>query len=694
MSDVSSSRVLLSPADGDGALGHAWSGAELHLEDDFKEYTCNVPWWVARVNVNALDLGADASYAKLRRRNPTSIAGVGRPFEGAMPLAVGTNRAWIDFPTEESSAPTVGGDSYFRSVPVCVVRDEPMSQLKRLLKPYELAQFSVILYATCFGAAWCYDLRSIFAVPLLAAIPVVRACPDLWCARIDLQSDSSTSKRQPRNPLVVATVCVLVTWASYVILGTKWGTTHSEVRSDTGVPGYAPSAHLPEARAQTSLHEGDEEEEEEQKLPVQRECRELTGLDCSEYLSSWAGPRNCAMLAETDGTCAAYCQRWNRTCLRACDDAGTGDCMLASGGSARQFMEAHGCLQDWATQVCVCSEPWRPPTTTTTTTRLPSTSTQSTTLESAATRAVAPDDATVTGHQATLGGHNPAFGEVMVQPCFWANVMYTPLNMPGQGRTFANSAAQCQARCFRTSGCARFTWWPDGGCHLQEYYTTKHHAMGSVAGPSSCSDEEELANLLGDGHPGRSAAEQLPRHGVQDSGARLEDHVFIVSTLNGQCLHVSRATAGLQPCRFGSTAAEQQWEMTRQGLLINQMSGKCLDATPVSDSDNVQERDCDFLEGQHQRWELTRHGFLRNMHANKCIITHRSSFHLLLATCDPKDVSDDGVTEQRWELRSQWDYMAWQAHLSLPAEGNPIFLAILAVFLIGLACSGLLSPPQ
>lgn len=414
---------------------------------------------------------------------------------------------------------------------------------------------------------------------------------------------------------------------------------------------------------------------------MQRECGELTGLDCSEHLSSWAGPRNCAMLAETDGTCAAYCHRWNRTCLRACDDAGTGDCTLASGGSVRQSMEAHGCLQDWRTQVCVCSEPWRPPTTTTTRPPPPTPP-----------RAVEPDDTGGYARQTTVAEH----GEAMVKPCFWANSMYTPLDMPGQGRTFVDGARQCQARCFRTSGCARFTWWPDGSCHLQEYYTERKHAVGPVAGPSSCSDEEELANLLGDRHPGRSAqeAEQFTRHGVLGMGARVEDHVFIVSALHGQCLHLSGAIVLLQPCRLGSTAAEQQWELTQQGLLRNQMSGKCLDATSVSDSNNVQEHDCDFLETKDQKWELTRQGFLRNMHTNSCIIAHRSSFRVLLGTCDPAGAGDGGASAQRWKLRSQWDYTAWQAHLRLPVEGSATFLAILAVFLVSLAWSGLLDPPQ
>jgi len=662
MSGVSS-RVRLSDADVDGAWGRAWSGAELQLEDDFNEYTCKVPWWVGHVNIETLDSGAAAGYVKLRRRNPTSIAGVGRPFEGAMPLAVGTNRAWIDFPTDESSVPAAGED-YFRSVPMCVVRDEPMSQSR--LRPYELAQVSVTLYVVCFSAALYFDLSSLFAVPLLAAIPIGRACPDIWCVCGNLQSSISTKKGQPRHALVVAAACVLATWAAYVVLGSTWGATHREVRSHSGLPHETSSAHQPEAPARTTLMEEEEEKEE-------RECAQLTGLDCSEHLSSWAGPRSCAMLAETDGTCAAYCQRWNRTCLRACDDAGTGDCTLASGGSSRQLMEAHGCLQDWRTQICVCSEPWRPPKTTTI-----RPSEQPATLESTPRRAVVQDDERAIGS-------NPALVEAKVEPCFWTNIMYAPLNMPGQGRTIVDTARQCQARCFRTSGCARFTWWPDGGCHLQEYYTDRQHAVGAVAGPSSCSDEEELANLLGHGQPGRRTAQE-----GQGRGTRVEHFVFIVSALHGQCLHVSRAIAWLQPCRFGSTAAEQQWELTHHGLLRNQMSGKCLDDTPASDSNSIQEHDCDFLEGKHQTWELSRRGFLRNVHTNRCIITDRSSFRVLLVTCDSIGAND----ARQWELRSQWDYRAWQAHLKLPDEGNPIFLAILAVFLIGLACSGLLDPPQ
>ncbi|CAJ1364727.1 unnamed protein product [Effrenium voratum] len=83
-------------------------------------------------------------------------------------------------------------------------------------------------------------------------------------------------------------------------------------------------------------------------------------------------------------------------------------------------------------------------------------------------------------------------------PCFWAGAKYVP-NMPGQGRSRVNSASECQARCFRTPGCAYFTMSsPSPGihwCHLQEYGSRRIAAAQAVAGPSDCEQEAMLADV-------------------------------------------------------------------------------------------------------------------------------------------------------------------------------------------------------
>jgi hypothetical protein len=52
--------------------------------------------------------------------------------------------------------------------------------------------------------------------------------------------------------------------------------------------------------------------------------------------------------------------------------------------------------------------------------------------------------------------------------CLLKDTQWAPLNMPGQERSTEDSVDHCQNRCKRTSGCAHFTFWGDGGCHIQD----------------------------------------------------------------------------------------------------------------------------------------------------------------------------------------------------------------------------------
>merc|ERR1719420_1702877 len=52
--------------------------------------------------------------------------------------------------------------------------------------------------------------------------------------------------------------------------------------------------------------------------------------------------------------------------------------------------------------------------------------------------------------------------------CYHTGIQYNPLNMAGQPRTEEEDALACQARCSETPGCAHFSYWSDGGCHLQD----------------------------------------------------------------------------------------------------------------------------------------------------------------------------------------------------------------------------------
>eukprot|EP00443_Scrippsiella_acuminata_P049495 CAMPEP_0115413694 /NCGR_PEP_ID=MMETSP0271-20121206/22204_1 /TAXON_ID=71861 /ORGANISM="Scrippsiella trochoidea, Strain CCMP3099" /LENGTH=1013 /DNA_ID=CAMNT_0002837985 /DNA_START=263 /DNA_END=3301 /DNA_ORIENTATION=+ len=89
--------------------------------------------------------------------------------------------------------------------------------------------------------------------------------------------------------------------------------------------------------------------------------------------------------------------------------------------------------------------------------------------------------------------------------------------MAGQSRTIENNWEACQARCkyIEMLGCAYFSFWPDGGCHLQSKDATQTPADGwgadqVVSGPGDCrSGTEEF--------PQQGGAETEPEMPQQES---------------------------------------------------------------------------------------------------------------------------------------------------------------------------------
>lgn len=76
--------------------------------------------------------------------------------------------------------------------------------------------------------------------------------------------------------------------------------------------------------------------------------------------------------------------------------------------------------------------------------------------------------------------------EVEKGDCFLADVKYHPANMKGHRRTWEASAEACQQRCANATGCAHFSWWPNGGCHLQDAAAKMRRAWRVTAGPAQC----------------------------------------------------------------------------------------------------------------------------------------------------------------------------------------------------------------
>merc|ERR1711933_683179 len=52
--------------------------------------------------------------------------------------------------------------------------------------------------------------------------------------------------------------------------------------------------------------------------------------------------------------------------------------------------------------------------------------------------------------------------------------------------SWAATPAKCQERCANTPGCAYFSVWGNGGCHLSVAGATQIPAIGVTSGPGKC----------------------------------------------------------------------------------------------------------------------------------------------------------------------------------------------------------------
>jgi len=68
---------------------------------------------------------------------------------------------------------------------------------------------------------------------------------------------------------------------------------------------------------------------------------------------------------------------------------------------------------------------------------------------------------------------------------------WSGLDMAGQGRSVEDHWTSCQSRCQAIPGCEYFTWWFDGGCHLQDSTAQlkqcPNSALTTIHGRYTCS---------------------------------------------------------------------------------------------------------------------------------------------------------------------------------------------------------------
>jgi len=375
----------------------------------------------------------------------------------------------------------VGDDSTFP--PELPVRPEVLPDILSIGGPlslslpvgYERSRWTVLLFFVIFVYAVRNEVRSFLAIPILASIVVVRLSPE-WLVditgvlRTSLREDpsarseateSGSGKLEPSPFLFSCCPGLLLVAFAYLAFASLRGT-------------YGPNApHFAQPSAPLVSPLGLAED-----VDRNPHCSSLGGLDCSRQLSEWAGRGACAVLVNTNGTCHAYCERHGTRCVKAADNAGWPCmCRLHSG---KMIASEESCLQDWRTQICVCSEPSRP-TSAATPAMDEDSSVDVGTISRPATP-VAPSSTTP-----LLQVHAEAVG-----PCFKNNVKRVP-DMPGSRRRTAENSEECQAQCQRTDGCAFFTWhFHSGDCSLHEYDSQELLARNVISGPSGCDDEKDL----------------------------------------------------------------------------------------------------------------------------------------------------------------------------------------------------------
>lgn len=365
---------------------------------------------------------------------------------GFVPIAVGQNEVSVESEDEDA------GEVSFL---LRVFRHEPLRLLLPWLRPYEIAQLSVLFFLLSLIVLLRLRLSILVAAPLLALIPISRVCPELPLIPRSLRPLSAGFTRgRQRGSQVGAGICLFTTFCLLLLL--------RKSRAEGSRPAWF----------------GD---------TLEVDCSVLPGEDCSGALKDWAGRGNCAILAETEGDCNTYCRMHGRTCVKSGIDDGRGACVLARRGR-QQRQSAASCSQERSHQLCVCSGQGEAP-------RAAEAFHQAEPQPTPTTTRPRPE-------QAPAPLPEPRPSEEPLPFCFRSGIKYEPLNMPRMTPSTTADAIQCQVRCARAAGCARFTWipradvaWPGvatkgGSCHLQDSRARPKPATpGTISGLRDCDEE-------------------------------------------------------------------------------------------------------------------------------------------------------------------------------------------------------------
>lgn len=112
------------------------------------------------------------------------------------------------------------------------------------------------------------------------------------------------------------------------------------------------------------------------------------------------------------------------------------------------------------------------------------------------------------------------------ESCFLKDVKFEPNTMKGTSRVTLASTAACQELCVKTEGCAFFSYWANGGCHLQAEGASMRRAVGVIAGPKTCppaQNEEDGDELAASNSPRAAAATHASTSTAADAQSAAEN---------------------------------------------------------------------------------------------------------------------------------------------------------------------------
>lgn len=140
---------------------------------------------------------------------------------------------------------------------------------------------------------------------------------------------------------------------------------------------------------------------------------------------------------------------------------------------------------------------------------------------------------------------------------------------------------------------------------------------------------------------------------------------LIVNQLSGKCIDVSGAPGVnngapllLWDCerngknRDNGSNSDQFWERTQSGKIRNTLSGKCIDIKGRANGDDLQLWDCDRSDDRgDQIWVIRSDGFIEHRNTRKCIDVsgapgRNNGARLQLWDCE---LNNPG-TDQRWRF--------------------------------------------